>query len=656
MVKLKPGSGVERRGDDLLATSEEPWLDVEDLDIDLLGGLYVEITYRLSLLDDPCRPIFRFWLANGTYTECVAVGPICGAGMWIGKVPLGTFRLSVSPTNQVGPFRFAIESVRRRSWVALLNLGARRTKRSARSAVLTKLIGWHPESDNNLSWAIGSIPFGCWQKWRAEHHRGIDGEGFDRPRFDWRATAPITIIIDGLPADAEAILTTIASLQAQTFPNWTALVVAPASWALPSDPRISRCQARDHLSADFGRREGLTTRITAGDSFYPYSLAYLVEQAHRSPKGRLFYGDEVRDGQPVFKPGWSQRLAVAHDYFGGAIFLRNKCLLDENTRSQFVSTGRLPASFVASLSADEVKPLRRILLNSPQNKEASMSPAAPPREQRRQGTAAIIVPTKNHAALLERLLASIRARTARGSYQIAIADNGSTDPRTVELLAELRSACDVVVLDMPGLFNFSRICNQGAAATTGEVLVFLNDDMEILSDDWLVRLVDHALDDEIGAVGAKLTYPDGLVQHVGVLVGMGGSAGHFGALLGSDDPGWANRNRYVHEVSAVTGACLAVSRRKFEAVGGFDAEHLPIELSDIDLCLKLNAKGWQTIVDPDIRLMHEESASRGGATFRRLDVYGDQRSVFTERWRHVLRDDPLFHPGLSLYSPVPALG
>ena len=91
-------------------------------------------------------------------------------------------------------------------------------------------------------------------------------------------------------------------------------------------------------------------------------------------------------------------------------------------------------------------------------------------------------------------------------------------------------------------------------------------------------------------------------------------------------------------------------------MGGFDAEQLPVELNDVDLCLKLNERGWQTVVDPEVRLMHEESASRGGATFRRLAAYESQRAVFSARWRHVLRDDPVFHPGLSLYSWQAALG
>jgi GT2 family glycosyltransferase len=188
------------------------------------------------------------------------------------------------------------------------------------------------------------------------------------------------------------------------------------------------------------------------------------------------------------------------------------------------------------------------------------------------------------------------------------------------------------------------------------VLVFLNNDTEVLAEDWLGRLVVTSLLPDVGAVGGMLLYPDGRIQHAGVVLGMGNAAGHFGAGAAATDPGWQGRNEVLHEVSAVTGACLAVARRKFMLVGGFDAEHFPIELGDIDLCLKLAEKGWRTRLDPRVRLVHKESASRGGATFRRLSVYARERRELHARWLHLLRDDPCFHPGLSLYHNEAALG
>ena len=413
--------------------------------------------------------------------------------------------------------------------------------------------------------------------------------------------------------------------------------------------------------------------LRAGDRLFPTALAIVAEQARRHPGGTIFYGDTiVRRGTgasggtiaatPLFRPGWSPRLQRSLGYLdGGWLFARRLSAWPAEARAAFFARGALPACVVDGLGRDAVRPLRRFLGDA-----AASPPAAAPETPRdasaaisvttTRATATIIIPTRDHPALLSRLVASIRARSPAGRSAIIVVDNGSVEPATLAAFEVMRGLPDVRLLARPGPFNFSAMCNEAAAMAPSDVLVFLNDDTEVLSDGWLDRLCGQALDPATGAVGAKLTYPDGRIQHVGVLVGMGESAGHFGALAPGDDPGWARRNLAAHEVSAVTGACLAVAREKFEAVGGFDAVHLPIELSDIDLCLKLNARGWQTIVDPAVRIMHEESASRGGATLRRLTVYDRERAVFVERWRHVLRDDPVFHPGLSLYSWRAALG
>ncbi|WP_457799137.1 glycosyltransferase family 2 protein [Methylocystis sp. S23] len=128
---------------------------------------------------------------------------------------------------------------------------------------------------------------------------------------------------------------------------------------------------------------------------------------------------------------------------------------------------------------------------------------------------------------------------------------------------------------------------------------------------------------------------------------MGGVAGHFGAGLDESEPGWWGRNLAPHEVSAVTGACLMVARSKFEAVDRFDEIHLPVDLNDVDLCLRLAERGWRTICHSQVVLIHHQSASRGGG-LRLQQVYERERRFFRERWRAVIRDDPYFHPGLSL--------
>ncbi len=651
---------MERRGPGFIAISAEPWLEVADPVFIQYAGRFVEITYRASFWDEPARPVFRFETREGEVIETIAAGPVAGAGIWIGRVPRGTIRVTVSPTNRAGPFAFAIEGVRRRAWVALLALGFRQVPRSARSAILTRLIGWGPESDINLAWATGSTKIEHYLAWRRRRERPLDLDGIDAPRFDWASAPPIHVrVLAGGDTRSEDLAATLASLRAQVHARWTALVSSDHAPCLPDDPRIRLASPGPAPEAP---DTGLVTVVAAGDRLPPWALACVAETASRVPTARLFYGDEERDlpggdVHPVFKPGWSPRLFQRAPILGRSVFVRaplSALTLDE--RTAFLTRARLPGRWLDGPGIG-IAPIRRVLLNVASARAPAPKPVTPlAPKPRPDASAAIIIPTRDQAALLRRAITSLRRFPARGRTEIVIIDNGSVAAETRSLFAEYAGEADLRVLPHPGPFNFSLMCNQAVATTRADVLVFLNNDTEALVEGWLDRLKGWALDPSVGAVGALLTYPDGRVQHSGVLLGMGESAGHFGAFATPDDPGWAGRHAAVHEVAAVTGACLAVAREKFEAVGGFDAVDLPIELSDIDICLKLAGRGWTAIVDPAIRLLHAESASRGTATFRRLDVYARERAVFRQRWRHALRDDPYFHPGLSLFRWREALG
>ena len=650
-IGLRPSRDVSVQGDDTTALGSEPWMVADGLAIATFAGAFIEIVYSASLWDIPARPVFRFIQGDGGFVDRIAAGPVAGRGIWTGRVPSGTRQFAVSPTNRPGRFDFRIDGIRRRSLPALLIDGLRWNRRSARSALLTRLIGWRPESDVNLMWAIGSRPLSTYEAWSKRRARPLDMAGIDCPRVAWATAGSIRLFVasGGSP---EALQRTLGSLDAQLYPHWTACVLEATNAV---DPRVS-CAGMEAALATIG--DDPTAILRAGDILHPEALAMIVEAMARHPGARLFYGDETRRGadglELVARPGWSPRLEAARSSLGVS-FLRGLSAWTDADRRFLLNTGELPPAFIGGLDHDDVLPLRRVLVERRVAPPRSISPPVMPTVGA-PAMASIIIPTRDHPPLLRRIIESIRAKSTAGRYEILVVDNGSVEPDAVALLHALRGDADVRVVEHPGPFNFSLMCNEAAGASSGTVLVFLNDDMKVLSDGWLDRLVSHALEPNTGAVGAKLTYPDGRIQHVGVLVGMGESAGHFGSLVPGDDPGWAGRNRAVHEVSAVTGACFAVSREKFDAVGGFDAASLPIELSDIDLCLKLNARGWQTIVDPFVHLMHEESVSRGGATLRRLDVYGGERAIFIERWRHVLRDDPTFHPGLSLYRWQAALG
>jgi GT2 family glycosyltransferase len=262
--------------------------------------------------------------------------------------------------------------------------------------------------------------------------------------------------------------------------------------------------------------------------------------------------------------------------------------------------------------------------------------------------------TRDNADFLRRTISGILEKTRFARLDLVIVDSGSTDTRALNLLQSAANDPRVTLLRAPWPFNFSALNNLGAEKARGDVLVFLNNDMEIIEPEWLRELAERAIDPHVGAVGCKLLYPDGRIQHAGVVLGIGEGTGHFDAGLRDGEPGWLGRNLVLHEASAVTGACLAVERAKFAAAGGFDT-HLPVEYNDIDLCLRLEELGFAALWTPFARLIHFESASRGRATFRRLDKHAAERAYFRQRWGDRLRDDPFFHPGLSLVSLSAAL-
>jgi GT2 family glycosyltransferase len=185
----------------------------------------------------------------------------------------------------------------------------------------------------------------------------------------------------------------------------------------------------------------------------------------------------------------------------------------------------------------------------------------------------------------------------------------------------------------------------------GDYLCFLNNDIEMPAPGWLAPMVAQAQRADVGAVGARLLYPDGSVQHAGVVLGVGGGAGHAHRYLRAGDPGYFDRARLPQFVSAVTAGCLVVAREKFLAVGGFDETVFRVAFNDVDLCLKLNARGWQTLYEPRATLVHHESKSRGlDLTPAKRARFEGELAALKTRWRTDRGSDPFHHPQLSRFS------
>ncbi len=244
-------------------------------------------------------------------------------------------------------------------------------------------------------------------------------------------------------------------------------------------------------------------------------------------------------------------------------------------------------------------------------------------------------------------LEGLERRTDYPDLEIVVVDNGSVDPRALTLLDEARGR-GVRVLRVDEPFNFSRLCNLGAEQGTGEILALVNNDVEPLAEGWLRSMVAQAQRADVGAVGALLLYEDRSVQHAGIALGPGDGAIHPWRGLAEGRIEAEPRVALAGARSAVTAACLAVRRDRYLAVGGMDETAFPVTLNDVDLCLKLNARGWRTLYEPAARLLHLEGRTRpADAVAQERPRRARELRAFRERWAEALKDDPFYSPALD---------
>lgn len=316
--------------------------------------------------------------------------------------------------------------------------------------------------------------------------------------------------------------------------------------------------------------------------------------------------------------------------------------LDKATRNARKALARryardgVPATVEPALSGD----LHRVRLDT--------SPQAWPK-------VSVVVPSRDAFSLISRILADLEKRTDYPDLEIVVVDNGSTDPRVIAFYDEHRSRRPSTIVEIePEPFNFSRAVNKGVRLASGDLVLLLNNDIEVVEPCWLTEMVSCFAYLDTGIVGAKLLYPDKTVQHAGVIVGLGGLAGHWFNNRPADVPGPMGRLRVRQSLSAVTGACMLVSRACLEATGPFDEEVFPIAYNDIDFCLRAGEKGFRVVWTPFATLIHHESASRGSDKTR-VNIERFRRDQVNLDKRHGTSDfvDRAYSPWLARTGAVP---
>jgi GT2 family glycosyltransferase len=506
------------------------------------------------------------------------------------------------------------------------------------------------------------------------------------PRAHHQTLELVMLVTD---ARAESVRHTLESLLVQTSRRWTltlavttsrfdeigALVRAGLSrrrrrqvrYAVSADGTTLPERLRGALAADAGRPVAL---VFPGDVWAPDAVALLALAATTTG---VAYGDEDRitaagtHAAPILKPEYSPDFLLSSRYVGRPLALGPDvaAVLSDLVAADVPSLEHECALY-ACHAADAVTHVAEVLCHRSdgwvdppavdgeylhrflkrRGERARVRPGARAgsfhlQREPAEALVSVLIPFRDQPRFLRTAVDSIRATTQGAQIELVLIDNGSTDPETQTFVETLEQAHGVRMLHDARPFNWAALNNAGVALATGDVLLFLNNDIEARRSGWLRALCAHALRADVGAVGARLLYPDDRVQHCGVVVGMGGAAGHPLIGLPAEAAGYLDMATVTRECSAVTGACLATRRTVFEELGGFD-ETLGVDLNDIDFCLRAATKGYRTVFEPAAELTHHESPSRGTA-----GGVGDILR-FVERWReYITRGDRYFNPHLT---------
>lgn len=564
-------------------------------------------------------------------------------------------------TDKIAPMSFLLTSLTGlslRIWV--LTHAVKTNPTEVIRAGLWRLRGLKVRARNTIAVLAGRSPE-AYRLWMHTRERQAVSDGPIRQLIADKIRIVPIILTDTTTSDADladscaalgrAGMVTDALVFDQTGRSLAVPISAPGVKILHATTSDSLATAFAALGAEW------LCPMMAGDQLAQGAIDIYRLALAAMPAAVAYSDDDLRDRSagrhdPHFKADWNAELFKHQDYISFACVVR--CSADDlRLEAQHHNAVTIARGLTARAlsTAPDAAPIhipgilhhlkRRTLSLGAPAKAGCAGPglSTAPR-------VSIIVPSKNKACLLQACVAGID-RTAYLNRELIVIDHDSDEADARTLLKSLDDRGDRV-LPWSGTFNYSAMNNAAAALATGEYLCFVNNDIEMIHDDWLERLMAQAIRPEIGAVGAKLLYADGTIQHAGVVIGLGGGAGHAHRHLPNESVGYFNRPHLPQFVAAVTAACLVVARAKFESVGGFDEADFPVAFNDVDLCLKLRAAGWTNLYEPRATLTHHESKSRGSDRLKKNRArFAGELAALKRKWKTDTESDPNHHPSLS---------
>lgn len=475
---------------------------------------------------------------------------------------------------------------------------------------------------------------------------------------------PSFLYIVNPTAKLRETLSTIRSLRQQSYN--AVKIIFPAT---KHDKRITEIRdaagpldiiTPNRSIAEYVTDDDLIIDISPGDDL---SVNALLEIAlyviNSNEEWDVAYFDEdtkdisVHYKNPFFKPDYSPVWFSEFDYISGA------CVLRARTYLQLTGGNGKNASIRTLILQNpkmKIVHLNQLLLHKNKERRGYIPKSVATYRNSRSiiednSLVSIIIPTKDNVQYLRRCIDSILRKPHSRHFQIIIVNNGSENVETYQYLKEIASISQIETIEYPYEFNYSAINNYAVKYAKGEYLVFVNDDTEVVSPDWLDKMISWLRNDNVGCIGAKLLYPKNTIQHIGVAIGVGTAAMHYYNGEPTKSRGYFDMNLFPREVSAVTAACLGIRKSTYLKSGGFD-ERIPVAFNDVELCTRLRGLGYENMIDPSIVLYHYESRSRGydDNDFKHIRSL-QERNYYIQKTKMDVRYDPYYARSLSIINP-----
>jgi GT2 family glycosyltransferase len=538
-------------------------------------------------------------------------------------------------------------------------------------------------------------------------------EKFSKEYTELKERPLLSVVVPVFNTPPKILLETIDSVKRQIYENWELIIVDDDSNRSDIIETLSELQDYDkRLKIIFRDENGHISEasntglenvsgefvlfLDHDDLLREHSLLRFAQTLNENPTCKLIYSDEDKINSlgkrvdPYFKPDWNPDLLLSQNYichlccinvdlvreisgfrkgYEGCqdwdLFLRATELLNENEIFHIpeilyhwrkgggsTASGAKAKEYVFENSIKTIESAldrRKIEAEVELSDESNNYIRIKYNISKIQPLVSIIIPTRDYLKYLRVCIEGILTGTSYENFEILILDNESKDKSTLDYFDQLSNDERIRIIKTPGKFNYSKINNLGVTYAKGELLLFLNNDIEPISDNWLTEMVSHGIRPEIGCVGAKLLYPNDTIQHGGVVLGLGGLAGHAFKSFPMDHSGYKNRLCLVQNYSAVTAACLLVKKKLFEQVGGFNEENLQVAFNDVDFCLKVREQGFRNLWTPFALLYHFESASRGDdLSPKKLKRFNKEAEYMKKTWKNELSFDPAYNSNLTL--------